>query len=102
MRLLIFRHAKAEKGAPGMRDRDRPLNPRGVKDASRMGGYLAHHTLQPDFALVSPARRTRETWDALAAAFSTAVPERYEDRLDDATPQTISAVLREADASVRR
>jgi len=56
MRLLIFRHAKAEKGVPGMLDRDRPLNPRGVKDALRMGAYLARHALEPDLALVSPAR----------------------------------------------
>ena len=48
MRLLIFRHAKAEKGAPGTRDRDRPLNPRGRKDAPRMGAYMARHTLVPD------------------------------------------------------
>jgi phosphohistidine phosphatase len=102
MRLLIFRHAKAEKGAPGLRDRDRPLNSRGVKDALRMGAYMVRHSLQPDLAVVSPADRTRETWDALASGFSTAVPVRYEDRLYDATPETISAVLREARPSVGR
>ena len=63
MRLMIFRHAKAEKGAPGTRDRDRPLAARGLKDAPRMGAYMAHHALVPRHALVSPARRTRETWD---------------------------------------
>ena len=99
MRLLIFRHAKAEKSAPGMPDRDRPLNPRGVKDALRMGAYMARHALMPDRALVSPALRTRETWDTLAAAFSGAVPVRHEDRLYDATPEAISAALREAEPS---
>ena len=59
MRLLIFRHAKAEKSSPGMRDRDRPLAARGLKDAARMGAYMAHHALAPRHALVSPARRTR-------------------------------------------
>jgi phosphohistidine phosphatase len=97
MRLLIFRHAKAEKGAPGMRDRDRPLDARGVKDASRMGAYMARHALIPDRALVSPARRTQETWNLLASAFSAATPVHHEDRLYGATPETTLAALRETD-----
>jgi phosphohistidine phosphatase len=101
MQLLICRHAKAEKGVPGQRDRDRPLNRRGSKDASRMGAYMARHSLQPDLAVVSPARRTRETWEGLASAFPT-VPVRYDDRLYDASAQTIAAVLRATPSSVRR
>ena len=41
MRLMIFRHAKAEKGAPGMRDRDRPLataRPQGCGADGRLHG----------------------------------------------------------------
>ena len=45
-----------------MRDRDRPLTARGRVDAQRVGDYVAHHSLIPDLAIVSPARRTRETW----------------------------------------
>jgi len=94
MRLLILRHAKAERGAPGMRDRDRPLNPRGRKDSSRMGAYLARHALLPDYALVSPALRTRETWDGAASAFPAPVPADFEERLYDAGADTIVAALR--------
>jgi phosphohistidine phosphatase len=83
MRLLIFRHAKAEKGAAGLRDRARELAPRGHKDARRMGAYMAHHSLIPDHALVSPARRTRETWERLAAELPAAISVTYEDRLYD-------------------
>ena len=101
MRLMIFRHAKAEKSAPGMRDHDRPLNPRGRKDAAQMGAYMAHHALIPDGSAVSTARRTRETWDGLASAFSGAIPVGYEDRLYDAGPEAILAVLRETDPQVR-
>ena len=99
MRLLIFRHAKAEKGAPGMRDQDRPLNPRGLKDARRMGVYMAHHRLIPDQALVSVARRTRETWDGLS--FPAKIPVRYEERLYNTEPEVILAILRETGPSVR-
>ena len=40
MRLMLLRHAKAEKAEPGERDHDRALNARGHKDAARMGAYL--------------------------------------------------------------
>ena len=43
---------------------------RGHKDAARIGAYLARHALAPDAVLVSTARRTRETWDGVAQAWS--------------------------------
>jgi phosphohistidine phosphatase len=101
MRLLIFRHAKAEKALPGMRDRDRPLNPRGRKEAAHMGGYMAHHELVPDRVLVSPSRRTRETWDGLASALTGRIPVDFEDRLYDASVHGIMALLREIAAGTR-
>lgn len=100
MRLMIFRHAKAEKSAPGMRDRDRPLAARGLKDAPRMGAFMAHHKLVPRHALVSPSRRTRETWDGLAGALPKGIPVFYEDRLYDATPETIIAAIKETPAEI--
>ena len=99
MRLMLFRHAKAEKGAPGMRDRDRELAPRGLKDAPRMGAYMARHKLIPDLVLVSPARRTRETWDGLATALPTR-PVTFEDRLYESGHEAILATVRETEAAV--
>jgi len=99
MRLMLLRHAKSEKGAPGMRDRDRPLNPRGQKDAPRMGDYMAHHALLPDRVIVSPARRTQETWERLAVAFRKAPPVHYEERLYESGPEDILAVLQETKPS---
>jgi phosphohistidine phosphatase len=95
MRLLIFRHAKAEKSTPGMRDRDRPLAVRGLKDAPRMGAFMAHHALVPDHALVSPSRRTRETWEGLAGEWPAGISADFDDRLYDAAAEAIIAVLRE-------
>ena len=66
MRLILLRHAKTEKAAPGAQDRDRALTKRGRKDATAIGAYMAHHALIPDRALVSTAQRTRETWERLA------------------------------------
>jgi len=61
-RLILFRHAKAEPRAAGEDDFDRPLAPRGREDAALVGRALATQNLAPDCALISPARRTAETW----------------------------------------
>src|SRR5258708_13854511 len=62
MRLMLLRHAKAEKAESGMRDRDRRLNARGRDDAARIAAHMARHALLPDRVIVSSAQRTRETW----------------------------------------
>jgi phosphohistidine phosphatase len=95
MRLMLLRHAKAEKAEPGMSDRDRGLNARGHRDAARMGASMAHHSLLPDRCLVSAARRTRETWEDVAAAFLPRPAESDDDRLYGAGHDAILAVIAE-------
>jgi phosphohistidine phosphatase len=68
-RLILMRHAEAERAAGSGRDRDRALSGRGRIDAAAMGRALAARGLRPDLALVSPAARTRQTWDLLHDAF---------------------------------
>ncbi len=68
-RLILMRHAEAERAAGSGRDRDRVLSARGRSDAAAMGRALAARGLRPDLALVSPAARTRQTWDLLHDAF---------------------------------
>ena len=83
LRLLLLRHAKSDWSHPGLRDHDRPLGRRGVRDAPRLGRYLREHGLVPAAALVSTALRARETARlALEAAGAerdvlTPVPELY-------------------------
>lgn len=67
--LILMRHAEAERSAGSGRDRDRGLSPRGRRDAAAMGRALAARGLRPDLAVVSPAVRTRQTWDLLHDAF---------------------------------
>ncbi|MCL2430724.1 MAG: histidine phosphatase family protein [Alphaproteobacteria bacterium] len=94
MRLMLLRHAKAEKAPPGMRDRDRGLTGRGQRDAAKIADYMVRHGLQPDRILVSGAARTRETWQCMERAFA-AAPVEYEDRLYESGPDAILAVIRE-------
>jgi phosphohistidine phosphatase len=58
--VMLLRHAKTIAATPGMSDRDRPLLPRGRRDARLMGAVIVEAGT-PDLILVSPARRTRET-----------------------------------------
>ena len=94
-RLLLLRHAKADRSQPGGRDQDRVLAERGRSDAGALGAYLARHGSIPGRALVSTAARTRETWALLSAAFGCAPPAAFDDRLYEATPLTILQAVRE-------
>lgn len=62
-RLILMRHAEAERASGSGRDRDRDLSARGRADAAAMGRALAAKGVRPDLALVSPASRTQQTWD---------------------------------------
>jgi len=101
MRLMLLRHAKSEKAEPGMSDRVRGLNPRGRSDALRMGAYMAQHGLISDRAIISSARRTRETWEGLVTGFSAQPPVSHDDRLYNAGPDAILSVIRDSGRSAR-
>lgn len=68
-RLILMRHAEAERSASSGRDRDRALSAGGRDAALAMGQALAARGLSPDLALVSNAVRTRQTWDLAHEAF---------------------------------
>lgn len=95
-RLILMRHAKTERAAVSGLDRDRALTERGTVDAALMGRVLAEKTLRPDLALVSPAVRTRQSWDAVQEALGD-VEVRIEPRLYDASPDTIRRLIEDAE-----
>ncbi len=95
-RLMLLRHAKAERSQPGERDRERRLADRGRRDAPRIGAYMARHGFIPDAAMVSPAARTRATWDLVAKALGEPPDATLDDRLYDASPGDIIAVIKDA------
>lgn len=99
-RLLLFRHAKAERAEPGEPDLDRVLADRGRKDAARIGAYMAGHSLIPDRVAMSPSARTMETWKYAATAFRPEPAAMSAERLYNATPHDILAVIKDTPASV--
>jgi phosphohistidine phosphatase len=96
-RLLLLRHAKTERPGPGERDRDRKLTERGRLDAPIIGAYMAHHRLIPDLVLVSPAARTLETWELVAAALSKPPRLAKDERIYNAGTDTLVELIRETD-----
>jgi phosphohistidine phosphatase len=60
-RLILLRHAKSA-WPEDVPDHDRPLAPRGRRDAPAAGRWLRKSGRVPDRVLCSTARRARETW----------------------------------------
>ncbi len=98
-RLLLFRHAKAERGEVGAPDRDRALIERGRKDSAKIGAYMATHHLLPDRVLLSPAARCQQTWKYTAKALKPEPAALSVEKLYDATPHAILAAIMDAPAS---
>jgi phosphohistidine phosphatase len=97
---MLLRHAKSDRSEPGASDHDRPLNPRGMETAARVGAYIAHHALTPDLVLCSTARRARDTWAVLAKALEAAPPAKYDARLYNAGSDALLAAARETPSKV--
>jgi phosphohistidine phosphatase len=59
--LYLTRHAKSEKGFTGVDDFDRPLNERGIHNASAMAALMKGRNFIPVGLLTSPAVRAMST-----------------------------------------
>ena len=66
-RLILARHAKSSWDYPELDDFERPLNPRGRKDAPVMAIRLKHLNVKPDLIWSSPAVRAVTTARIFAA-----------------------------------
>ena len=98
--LILLRHAHAEPGPKGLADVDRPLSPEGLAEAEAAGRWLAEQGLVPDRVLCSPARRARETLEAVLGTIGY-VEQRLEDGIYEATSGTL-AELADANRDAER
>mgnify|MGYP000931462226 CR=1 FL=1 len=90
--LILLRHAHAEPAGTGQADLDRPLSAVGLAEAEAAGKWLKDNNLQPDCVLCSPARRTRETLEAVVG-ITGFFEHRLEDGIYDATPGTLAGLV---------
>ncbi|GHK05350.1 phosphohistidine phosphatase [Streptomyces sp. Y2F8-2] len=98
-RIVLFRHAKADW--PQVPDHERPLADRGRQDAAAAGLKLAETGVPFDLALCSTAVRTRETWKLAVQELPHRPKTVYEERLYEASPGELIAVLNETADDVR-
>jgi len=91
--LIVFRHAKSAWDTDAASDFERPLNPRGRKDAPRMGAWLAEQELRPDHVVCSPATRARQTAELLLAALDHDGDVSWDERIYEASRQRLLDVL---------
>ncbi len=86
--LILLRHLKSDWGDPALADRDRPLAERGMAAGILVRAALTERCPPPDTVRCSPARRTRDTLDAVRDAFP-AAEVRFEDALYQASVDTL-------------
>lgn len=79
-----MRHAKSDY-PPGVADHDRPLAPRGIRQAGLAGDWLRAHAPTVDGVLCSTATRTRET----LLRTRVDAPTRFSERIYAATPGAV-------------
>jgi phosphohistidine phosphatase len=96
-RLVLIRHAKS---ADGPIDIERPLAPRGRRDAPAIGRFLHDASIVPDLVVVSPATRAGQTWKAVRRALPE-VRASVDERIYDNTVEALLAVVHGTDAEVR-
>lgn len=93
--LILMRHGKSvQTGA--VVDHDRPLAPRGKREAALAGDWLRETQPEIDAVLCSTSLRTRET----LAATKVAAPVEYERHIYEASPHTLIDLIRFTDESI--
>lgn len=80
--IFLLRHGKSSWSDLALADFDRPLAPRGVSAAGRIGKYMRKKKIRPALVLCSPSLRTRQTLAAIEPSLGRRcsvelVPELY-------------------------
>ena len=68
-RVLLMRHAKSGWSDTSLHDHQRPLNPRGVRDAPRIAHALQRLEWTPSHVYVSDSKRTLSTLEGMKTIF---------------------------------
>lgn len=99
-RLIVMRHAKSD-WSTSEPDHDRPLAPRGRREATLAGSWLGTHVGTIDLVLCSSSTRTRQTWRRVARRLTNQPELRVEQRLYAASSKRLIGVLRELPPAAR-
>ena len=92
--LYLLRHAKSDWSDRTLEDFDRPLAPRGIKAAPRIGKTMRKRSLIPEIVLCSEARRALETWSLVEPELGAPVPVKVLRGLFLAPPSKLLGTVR--------
>ncbi len=99
--LYLLRHAKSSWDDPELADHDRPLAPRGARNAAALPAQLRARGISPELILCSSAQRARETLAGVLPALDTESEIRIEDDLYGAGAGQLIETLRAVPRSDR-
>ncbi len=98
--LFVIRHAKSDWSFD-VSDFDRPLNPRGFRNAPKMAMRLAEYVIQPQQLISSPAKRAITTAQIFAEHLGMPVNTIQTDlRIYEALPNTLLQIINELDNDI--
>ncbi len=100
--LTLLRHAKSSWDGSTATDFDRPLNARGRRAARAIGRELRDRNMAFDRVVASPAARVVETLADFEAGYGAPVRPVFDRRVYLASPDTLLAIVREADDDADR
>ena len=99
--LYLVRHAKSSWDNANQSDHDRPLNPRGERDAPRMGKRLRKRKDRPEVIISSSAVRAQTTARILATAMDYPTSDIAIDaRLYGAEPEDVLSIIGDLDGGI--
>jgi phosphohistidine phosphatase len=98
--LLLLRHAKSDWDDSSLRDFDRPLATRGLRDAPRIGKVLRKRGPLPDLIISSPAARARATIEAVVKAASLESSLQFDEAIYGATSAELLKLIRRLPDSI--
>ncbi len=93
-RLLMLRHAKSSWDNAALRDFERPLAPRGERDAPRMGEALKKRGTLPDYVLASTATRAKATAELFLSAAGLSLAPQFTDSIYEASSAELMKIIR--------
>lgn len=95
--ILLLRHAKSSWDDADLADFDRPLNQRGLVTAPFMGELIATREIDIDLIVSSPASRAAQTAMLVKENGGLNAELRFDERIYEASPQTLLLVASELD-----
>jgi len=97
--LVLLRHGKSAY-PPGVDDHQRPLAPRGRREAALAGAWIAGHLPTIDHIICSTAERTRQTLQATGIVTPAALID-FTDAIYEAYPDELHELVARADPADR-